>query len=491
MELEVDEPLDGFALEGVIGPAFESTPDESNAAALAVTFAYTGRRGGVGNEAKAAHSFTGPNPISMDPEHLDTVRSEEYVVSAKTDGTRYQIVTVKGRVMLVDRTMRSVTTTYSHVPEMFYAEEGTVLDAEFVFVGARSILYVFDVVMVGGLRSVSSLSYKERMDLMKEFGTLEVGFGSMLIEILPKPIFDKRHAHQLMTDPSSLGILGNTDGIVFTPVNVPIQLNTHWSMFKVKLHHTLDFRLVLIPHKFGTQDSRPPESVIPPSIAEKMRNQILKNAIKQTSAPASAAPPAPKGLLAMVGRTGARAAAAGPAAETTAASRTSAATSASTSAATSASTSASTSVSTSAATSASTSAAASARMQWIPRLEYSSRASSTSMPDATTHGIEYGGYTIVLRITDDPMFNALLDKIEAAYRKIDGQVVSLSVIVECNIQISAESLGSSPRVVLPVKIERTRPDKHEPNSYLTITRTLTSILQGVTTRHLLTLARDE
>jgi hypothetical protein len=44
--------------------------------------------------------------------------------------------------------------------------------------------------------------------------------------------------------------------------------------------------------------------------------------------------------------------------------------------------------------------------------------------------------------------------------------------------------GGNPKILLPVKIERTRPDKHEPNSFLTITRTITSILHGVMPKHL-------
>ena len=133
------------------------------------------------------------------------------------------------------------------------------------------------------------------------------------------------------------------------------------------------------------------------------------------------------------------------------------------------------------------------RMQWIPRLEYSAShggathhdtEDSGQFIDATTTGIEYSGYTIQLRIKDDGPFNNLLDRLEEAYRKIESEVVSLSLIVECNVVIRQEDLAGNQTVILPVKIERTRPDKHTPNSYLTITRTITSILQGVTIEHL-------
>lgn len=503
MSLEVDEPLDSESLDCLIGSTFESTPSETQDARDAVTFAYLGRRGGDGGGGNVS-SFPGPNPISMDPEHLEIVKKEEYVVSAKTDGTRYQIVARGDKVILMDRTMRCLTTTYSALPPICFADEGSVFDAELVMVGKqRSILYVFDVVMIGGMRQVASLQYTERMSIVTEFGAgMEVGFGShVLVEILPKPIFPKRKAYEVMTDPASVGILGSTDGVVLTPVRLPVQIRTHWTMFKVKLHHTLDFRLVLVPHKFGAREQQTANntSAIPTAIAEKMRNQILKHALSGTSSSSSSTTTTESkaaggskaagagagaggskvgsaagngggvkrinGLLAMVGKRKDGPVPAPPPAALLPPTPASA----------SASSSSSSSVS---------GGAPPPRMQWIPRLEFGN---GTTMPDATTHGIEYGGFVIILRIADDPTFNALLDKIEEVYRTIDGQVVSLSVIVECNLQITQEHFGPASKFVLPVKIERTRPDKHEPNSYLTITRTITSILKGVTPKHLLSL----
>jgi hypothetical protein len=529
MELEVDRPLDGISLDGVIGLTFESTPDETALARKTVLFAYAGCQGGggVGNLG-GSNSFPGPNPISMDPEHLETVKREEYVVSAKTDGTRYQIVAVQDKVVLVDRTMRCLTATYSALPPMCFVDEGTVLDAELVFVGKRNLLYVFDVVMVGGIRQVSSMPYTERMSIVEDLGRgLELGFGTrVLVEILPKPIFPKHRAHEVMTDPVSVGIVGSTDGIVFTPVKMPIQIRTHWAMYKVKLHHTLDFRLVLVPHKFGTQESaaQPSPTTISSAIVERMRNDIIKNALTPdanslrpggsgragagsggggsssgsgggaggssgsgsgvggsgaggggSSGSGSGAggsgssgsggtsggttPAAAGSLLAMVGRKRNATTRFGPSMVSGAA------------------------VSTPVSKAPPPAPPAPPRMQWIPRLEYSN--SGITMLDATTQGIEYGGYTVVLRIIDDETFNALLDRMEETYRGIDGQVVSLSVIVECNMSISPEHFaGGNPKILLPVKIERTRPDKHEPNSFLTITRTITSILHGVMPKHL-------
>jgi hypothetical protein len=88
----------------------------------------------------------------------------------------------------------------------------------------------------------------------------------------------------------------------------------------------------------------------------------------------------------------------------------------------------------------------------------------------------------VLRIAEDDALVWLLDEVERVWRGVQGDVMAMSMIVECRLDLTEAAVMRSSEEVIDcnVWIERPRPDKHEPNNSLTITRTLTTILHGVT-----------
>ena len=142
----------------------------------------------------------------------------------------------------------------------------------------------------------------------------------------------------------------------------------------------------------------------------------------------------------------------------------------------------------SAAAAAAAAATSAPRVSWILRLEYSH---GHEFPDATRQGIEYNGHRLILRIREDDTLTWLLDEVERVWRGIHGDVMAMSMIVECQLSLSEAAMRSEAEVVhCDVAIERPRPDKHEPNNSLTITRTLTTILHGVTEEHLALLEEE-
>jgi hypothetical protein len=403
-----------------------------------IWFAYTGGP-------PQSSSFPGPNPISMDVEHLDLVRFNDYVCSPKVDGSRMTLI-VQGHgpqscVLLVDRSMKVARATFVDVPDLWFMDQGTVLDAEW----APPYLFVFDVVMFCGTR-VGAMNYRERMKLLHESrGEIHVGHTEMVV--IPKPIFEKGEAHRLFGGDWEWGEI-KLDGLVFTPVNEPIKIFTHWHMFKVKKHHTIDLRLVCIPKKQSNAAQASSHSTIPSplpeAIAQRMRSQIMQHAIAPRTQ--AGAPPRKGSLMSMVSR-------AQPATAATA---------------------------TATATAATRDPHDASPLQWLTRLEFSHGANAI---DATTAGIDYAGRKFVLRIRDTPLFAKLLDKLEAVWRtRSAGDVVCMSFIAEFCVDVEGFAGTSAPFV--EVDLVRTRPDKTEPNTYNTLTRTITSMLQGVTAEHL-------
>lgn len=388
--------------------------------------------------------FPGPNPISMDLEHLDMVRYNDYVCSPKVDGVRYQLVIADGQVTLVDRTLKVLKPSFASLPETWFLTSSaqpafaTVLDAEMV----KDRLMIFDVVMIAGFRTMDTkLDYRARMQLLEpcsEGMTLE--FGARSIAVGAKPIFEKHMSRALLeatfpTCPFWSGV--PLDGLVFTPVAQPIRTFTHWHMFKVKSHHTVDLRLVCIPRTSTSHMSPPLASPLPEAIARRIQPVILKNSITSIHVRR----PASRSLVTMVGLKGTPVARAGAAQEQQ---------------------------------------WLTAPVTWLTRLEYSHGDRSV---DACTKGIDYSGRKLVLRIAqDDEKYLKLLSEIERAWRGVEGDVVCMSLVVEC--QLDVEELASSASSVNHVTLVRTRPDKTEPNSYKTITRTMTSILYGVRPKQL-------
>lgn len=515
MEIEADAPRDvEDALELLAG--FASPREHQDAARAAVLFGYLGRV----PPQEPAPRFPGPNPISMDPEFIEAVRREPYVCSPKVDGTRFQLVGFRlpnsgeRAVVLLDRRMACFTCTYASVPAVTFSGRGTVMDAELV--GTR--LYIFDAIMLGGDRSIAALDYDARLDAARHWidgpgsatpsgsghfasaGRVELGFGDdMLVTVHLKPTFPARMARRVMRDPASFGVTERTDGVVLTPVRMPVQLFTAWRMFKVKPHHTIDFRLVLVPTK-QLKAYTHPMLTVPESIAQRMSGPILRNALSaapaagSASAPSSAASAAPLLKFSRFGRpaegrgTPGAAKGGGVPSETKEVAprkrprepvsvgaylppeRLQAEGAPAVAPLESAS-------------------SEQTRVSWILRLEYSH---GHEFPDATRQGIEYNGHRLVLRIVEDDTLGWLLDEVERVWRGLQGDVVAMAMVVECKLELTESALLRSTEEVVHcnVRVERPRPDKHEPNNSLTITRTLTTILHGVTEEHLAELERE-
>ena len=197
-----------------------------------------------------------PNPVSFVPHHKNILLKEKYGVSEKTDGTRMCFF------MCLDSQDNPINVFINRNCEMYsvrcavqkeyYCNIGTLLDGEIV----DGKYIVFDVVAFKGKSMMDEPLYLNRLALAKECvvdasyprtekaALAEAKKGSIVF-LKPCINLQIKHIYPLNFITSVLEeVTGHpSDGVIFTPLEQPIQLELHEGMIKWKKHHPLDFKL--------------------------------------------------------------------------------------------------------------------------------------------------------------------------------------------------------------------------------------------------------
>ena len=185
-------------------------------------------------EGAAAGRFPGPQPVSIERRHFCLLRRQPYLVSEKTDGVRHLLVsTTEGLVALVNR-------AFLVEPVKIRVPKDTLLDGELVKTRAGKMLFVvYDAVRVKG-ENLMHAPLTERLE--KARGVLK---GIIKTAGAPFEIRVKSMWTLGTPFPDLNSFEYETDGLVFTPVNEPIRMGTHETMFKWKPREriTIDFCL--------------------------------------------------------------------------------------------------------------------------------------------------------------------------------------------------------------------------------------------------------
>lgn len=181
-----------------------------------------------------ADRFPGPQPISIERIHFPILKHDSYVVCEKTDGVRKMLVCFEFEsrkyCLLVNRAFEYTYTTLA-VPR------GTILDGELL--GNEYLVY--DAVMVRG-ENVRELNLYQRLEKAKALSIPKTP-GNVKVRI--KQMNDLKNIRSIILTPQS-------DGLVFTPVNMPIRVGTHDKLFKWKPNNTIDF----LVQPYGDVDGR-------------------------------------------------------------------------------------------------------------------------------------------------------------------------------------------------------------------------------------------
>ncbi|NBX48748.1 hypothetical protein EBT25_02180 [bacterium] len=174
--------------------------------------------------------FPGPQPISIERRHFAELKSRPYMVCEKNDGVRNMLVCFefqqKKMCILVNRAFEGRITTLT-VPK------NTVLDGELM---PDDKFLVYDAVMLSG-ENVMMLPLTERLrKAQKMCSVILKTVGNPWVKV--KPMYPLGEIQKVFDTLSP-----ENDGLIFTPIEEPVRMGTHETLFKWKPreHITIDF----------------------------------------------------------------------------------------------------------------------------------------------------------------------------------------------------------------------------------------------------------
>jgi len=193
--------------------------------------------------------FPGPQPISIERKHFGILKRNDYVVCEKTDGTRHALLAVmyneKKMCVLVDRSQEMYLLSLNLPRPMF---QGTVMDGELVKTEAGWHYMVYDCLLVAN-------KHVGHLDLLKRIEESAGPIGGIM-KLAKDPLKIKVKQFwplEQFSEFTQQVFPYETDGVVFTPVNEPVRIGTHETMFKWKPRdaNTIDFQMKWRRDKWG------------------------------------------------------------------------------------------------------------------------------------------------------------------------------------------------------------------------------------------------
>lgn len=204
----------------------------------------------------AHDAFPGPQPVSIERVHMDSLRKNNYRVCEKSDGQRFLFVCSryegKPYCFVMNRKKDMFILRFEIVTEAF---DGTILDGEIILNKQtnRHEFLVYDSTMVCGQNTMEK-THEERMQ-----AALHV---VQFIKTCPQTVFTVRlktfypfEQFQHFVEHIVPSLCYDIDGYVFTPNDDPVISGTHYRMFKWKeqTKNTVDFLIEPNHNKRATQ----------------------------------------------------------------------------------------------------------------------------------------------------------------------------------------------------------------------------------------------
>jgi hypothetical protein len=169
--------------------------------------------------------FPGPQPVSIERRHFGIIKSKEYMVCEKTDGIRH-ILTCFSVGQTKTKICALVNRSFEYALHSFTIPRETLLDGELI----GDVFLVHDAIMIAGKNLINeTLSVR-----LSHVRGLCKSIIPGRIKVLCKNMVPISRIESVILNSKS-------DGLIFTPVDEPVRMGTHRTMFKWKEKHTVDF----------------------------------------------------------------------------------------------------------------------------------------------------------------------------------------------------------------------------------------------------------
>lgn len=184
--------------------------------------------------------FPGPQPVSVEYKHFPILRAGEYVVCEKTDGERHMMVATtfegKPKCFFVNRAFDMFEVKINLNKRAY---EGTILDGELY----DNTLMIYDALLING-EPVGHLGLCHRLTEAEKLLKMVVYMSFDKYRLKMKTFYAFSDFEYFM-DGYLPTVQQKVDGIVFTPLNEPVRIGTHETMFKWKPRekNTVDFQM--------------------------------------------------------------------------------------------------------------------------------------------------------------------------------------------------------------------------------------------------------
>jgi hypothetical protein len=187
--------------------------------------------------------FPGPQPVSIERKHFKILNSKQYVVCEKTDGVRNCLMCFKFNdkkvALLINRALEITYVSVNIHPSVY---EGSILDGELI----NDIFLVYDAILISQ-KNIMNLNFIDRFQNICTLLDKKVPSISKNLKVSYKQFFPL-HDFKIFLDSHLPNVPYKTDGIILTPVDEPIKIGTHETLFKWKPleKNTIDFQLKYI-----------------------------------------------------------------------------------------------------------------------------------------------------------------------------------------------------------------------------------------------------
>lgn len=193
---------------------------------------------------KDPNNFPGPQPVSLERKEMIKLTKFPYAVCEKTDGMRYFLYALTFNevkfTVIIDRAFRiyEVVGAWSCIS----VYDGTLLDGEIVKENNGTFTYYpHDCILRGGI-NYGQEGFRKRYEHSREIAVMWRKLDTSPFDITFKKVLNLKNIKSLLENTEKTHAV---DGLIFTPIGLPVQTGTQHSLIKWKTadKHTFDFEV--------------------------------------------------------------------------------------------------------------------------------------------------------------------------------------------------------------------------------------------------------